>query len=74
MDALLFMKQFGDAEAERVSREAGTTFGYFKQIAYGHRRPSPDLAEKLEEASDGQMDFRTLLSKKRKLACASGRS
>ena len=71
MDALNFMKKFGIAEAERVSREAGTTFGYFKQIAYGHRRPSPELAEKFEKASDSQMDFRTLLSKKRKLACGS---
>jgi len=70
MDALNFMKKFGAEEAERVSHKAGTTFGYFKQIAYGHRRPSPELADKLEIASGKRLEFRALLSTRRKGAVA----
>jgi len=71
MNAHQFLKMYGAVEADRVATCAGTTLGYFKQIAYGHRRPSPELAEKLEDMSDGRMDFRVLLSKKRKTARAS---
>ena len=55
MDALTFLKTAGKAEAERVARAAGSNYVYFSQIAYGHRRPSPDLARKLSEASGGKM-------------------
>ena len=66
MNALTFLKMVGSEEAGRVALLAGTTLAYFKQIAYRHRRPSPELAEKLEEASSGRLDFRSLLSQKRK--------
>jgi hypothetical protein len=66
MNAIDFLKYFGQTETEAVAKTAGTTLAYFKQIAYRHRRPSPELAEKLEEASSGRLDFRSLLSQKRK--------
>jgi hypothetical protein len=71
MDAINFLKYFGPGEAEAVAKAAGTTLAYFKQIAYRHRRPSPDLAERLEEASNGRLDFRSLLSQKRRKKAAS---
>lgn len=68
MNAIDFMRNYGQAETERVAKAAGTTLAYFRQIAYGHRRPSPDLAERLEIASEFRIDFRSLLSIRRKSA------
>lgn len=64
MDAKEFLDTYGKAEAERIARIAGTTLAYFKQIAYGHRKPSSDLAWDLVEASNGRMDFEKLLRKR----------
>lgn len=63
MNAKQFLESFGKSEAERVAVEAGSNYAYFSQIAYGHRRPSPDLAERLVKASDNRMDFVALLTK-----------
>lgn len=51
MDALEFLTSHGKATAEAVARDAGTNFAYFSQLAYGHRRPSVDLAQRLVAAS-----------------------
>ncbi len=51
MDALKFLNRHGKAIAEAVALGAGTNFAYFSQIAYGHRRPSVDLAKRLVDAS-----------------------
>lgn len=55
MDALTFLKQSGKAVAEQVAKAAGSNYVYFSQIAYGHRRPSPELARRLVDASGGQL-------------------
>ena len=68
MDAYSFLKKFGREESERVAEAAGTNFAYFYQIALGHRRPSVDLASRLESASDGQMDLAALLRPKKRAA------
>lgn len=72
MDALAFLERHGREVAERVSVQAGTTYAYFNQIAYGHRRPSPDLARELVAATvdiipnaDERLDFEALLPPKR---------
>lgn len=56
---------------------AGTNWPYFSQIAYGHRRPSVDLAGELVVASeklianpDDRLDLVSLLSAKKKRAAA----
>lgn len=71
MDARSFLEKHGKELAERVARRAGTNYPYFSQIAYGHRRPSPDLARELVNASieevpaaDEQLDFESLLPPK----------
>lgn len=61
MDAKTFLEVFGKAKAESVAKAAGTNYAYFSQIAHGHRRPSPRLAQKLVNASKGKLDFRALL-------------
>lgn len=61
MTALQFLKKYGKEEAERVAIDAGTNFVYFYQIARGFRRPSVNLAERLEVASKKKMKFEDLL-------------
>lgn len=68
MDAYTFLKQYGREESERVAESAGTTFAYFYQLALGHRRPSVNLASRLEMASDGRLDFTSLLRPKGRAA------
>lgn len=63
MNAKEFLEQFGREESERVAALAGTNYAYFSQLAYGHRRPSVDLAERLVTASGGRLDFTKLLIK-----------
>lgn len=75
MDAKAFLEKHGKERCERVARLAGTNWPYFSQIAYGHRRPSPDLARRLVSASAAvvrrpadQLDFESLLPPKREAA------
>jgi hypothetical protein len=65
MNAFDFMRTHGTGEAGRVAEAAGSNLAYFKQIAYGHRRPSIDLAQRLVEASDRRLDLIELLTHKR---------
>ena len=68
MDALAFLEKHGKEVATEVAEAAGTNWQYFSQIAYGHRRPSVDLAHKLVNASaeivrrkDERLDLVSLL-------------
>ena len=60
MNALTFLKKVGKTAAEKVACDAGSNYVYFSQIAYGHRRPSPELARRLVEASAGEMTLSEL--------------
>lgn len=42
-------------ERERVAKKAGTSVGHLRQLAGGHRKASPELAERLQEASAGDL-------------------
>lgn len=42
-------------ERERVAREARTSVAHLWQLAGGHRKASPSLAERLQDASGGQI-------------------
>lgn len=61
MDAFTFINEFGWDEAERVARAAGTSVAYFGHLARTARRPSVKLADRLVEASEGRLDFVSLL-------------
>lgn len=64
MDAKRFLDAFGREAATKVAESAGSNYAYFSQIAYGHRRPSVGLAERLIEASAGLLSFEGLLRSK----------
>jgi hypothetical protein len=71
MDAKAFLEKHGKEVAEQVAKLAGTNYPYFSQIAYGHRRPSPDLARELVTACEQlvsdpeqRLDFDSLLPPK----------
>lgn len=69
MDARAFLEKHGKETAERIAKRAGTNYPYFSQIAYGHRRPSVDLARELVKSTevefprspDSRLDFEALL-------------
>ena len=48
-----WLKQAADEERDRVAKAAGTSVGYLYQIAGGHRKASPELCKKLQDATDG---------------------
>lgn len=55
------LKDFNRKQLERIAEKANTTVEYLLQIKYGKRRPSPDLALKIEEATNGAIDRMQLL-------------
>lgn len=65
MNAKEYLDKFGKDRCTEICRVAGTSYAYFNQIAYGHRRPSVDLAQKLVDASDGELDLLALLTNKK---------
>lgn len=50
-----FIEKHGVAAARDVAAEAGTNYAYFSQIAYGHRRASPHMAQRIEKATGGEV-------------------
>lgn len=42
-------------ERERVAQRAGTSVGHLWQLAGGHRKASAELAERLQDASEGKI-------------------
>lgn len=61
MTALELLKARGEEATEAMALRAGTSLGYFKQIAYRHSRPSVDMAKRLAAASDGDLDAAELI-------------
>jgi len=61
MDAYQYLKAYGKNACERVAEKCGTSYGYYKQIAYGHRKPSLSLCEKFVEATNGEIDVTSLM-------------
>jgi len=61
MDAMTYWKRYGIKRVHEVCEAAGTTYDYWKLIAYGFKRPSVDLAHRLVEQSNGEMVFADLL-------------
>ncbi|HEX8106730.1 MAG TPA: hypothetical protein VF516_03330 [Kofleriaceae bacterium] len=75
MDAKTFLEKHGRETTRQVCEAAETSIEYFSQIAYGHRRPSVDLAKKLTKASEeaiadkrARLDVVSLLGLKEKAA------
>ena len=60
MDIPTFLKQHTAANTRAIAAKAGTTLGYLRLIGYGIRRPSADMALRLEHASNGLLTAREL--------------
>ena len=56
MNIKQFIAAFGRGDLAVIAGKTGTTLGYLsEQVANGHRKPSPELAKKLVEASSGRL-------------------
>lgn len=51
----LWMAKTPSDVRETVAKAAGTSVGHLRQLAGGHRKASPELAERLQEASGGEL-------------------
>lgn len=60
MDLRTWTKKTPIAERRRVAKAAGTSVDYLMQLAGNHRRPSWELAVRIEEATDGDVTRDTL--------------
>lgn len=61
MDMRQYLDQHGTDAVKTLAGKAESSYAYLSQIAYGHRRPSPKLAKKLEELTDGEITRHELL-------------
>lgn len=72
MDARTYLDTHGDDGAKAlvnavVAAGGKCTVGYFKQIAYGYRRPGPDLAQLMvEHDPHKQLELVPLLNARKK--------
>lgn len=65
LSALEYLNRFGWKATEALAIDAGTNRSYFSQIAYGHRRPSYELAQLLVEKSGNVLSLLKLLESRR---------
>lgn len=57
-----FYEAMGAENVERIAKKAGTTLSYYREIMYGRRRPSLEMAEAIAKASDGHLSVWDLLN------------
>lgn len=61
VSAMTFWQRHGAARCARLAQDAGTSYGYWKQIANQRKRPSIELARRLVQASQGELSLDLLL-------------
>ena len=66
MNAKQYLDHHGKKKAEKLCKKVGTSYAYFSQIAYGHRRPSVEMAKRLAEADSALDVVSLLMAEKRK--------
>lgn len=50
-----WLAQKSAEERDLIAKKAGTTVGHLRQLAGGHRQASAELAERLQDASSGEI-------------------
>ena len=56
------LKDISNKELATLAEQIGTTYGYLIQLKYGkHRKPSAEMARRLEEATKGRVSRWDLL-------------
>ena len=58
---MAYWQRHGSAHCARLAQAAGTSYGYWKQIANQRKRPSIELARRLVHASGGELSLELLL-------------
>lgn len=61
MNAMEWWRAVGTQAARDAVEQAGTSWGYFQHIAHRRKRPGPDLARRLIDASGGALTLDELL-------------
>lgn len=61
MDAMTWWKLVGTEQAKAAVLSTGTSWLYFQHIAHKRKRPGPDLARRLINASGGALTLDELL-------------
>lgn len=67
-----WLRGASDAERERVAKAAATSVAYLWQLAGGHRKPSIELASRLQVASSGTLTLAGLRPDIQALIATSG--
>jgi DNA-binding transcriptional regulator YdaS (Cro superfamily) len=49
------LNELTKTELEEIAEKAGTSVGYLVQIKNGHRKASPKLVTKIQEATNGKV-------------------
>lgn len=57
---LVFWKSMTMDEASAFAKKAKTSAAYLRQIAYGHRKASPEMCKRLEKLSSYEWSKETL--------------
>lgn len=52
---------YGKDGLQRLADATGTTLSYLRQLSWGYRNPSPDLAQRLVEAANGELTLDAVL-------------
>ncbi len=60
MDIHTYLKKNRGRKAHELAASAGTSIGYLRLLGYGLRKPSADIAIRLEHASKGELIAREL--------------
>lgn len=53
MEVKEWLKRHLEKERKALALQVGTSVNYLYQLAGGHRQASPELAKKIEEATEG---------------------
>lgn len=61
MNAKQFREKYAVTECKRICLAAGTTYGYFQHLCTGERKPSIELAKRLEKVTKGELKAVDLL-------------
>lgn len=64
MNIYQYSHRYGRDAVERLAKACGTSYEYMRQLMYGYRSPGAKLLTKLVEESNGELDYRSLLSQR----------
>lgn len=55
MNLKTYIETYGTGKAKTVAKAAGTNYAYLSQVAYGHRKASAMLAQRISKLTDNEV-------------------